>query len=70
MSLCTDLAPASAIGMYGILAIISIVFDEVFSLFCLTSIELGGIGFDEKRIGNSRYEFSEFLCLLTLVYFL
>jgi hypothetical protein len=53
VAICTDLAPASAIGMYGLLAIISIVFDEAYSLFCLTSVELGGIGFDEKRIGNS-----------------
>jgi MFS family permease len=53
VSLCTDFAPASAIGMYGLLAIISIIFDEVISLFCLTSVELGGIGFDEKRIGVS-----------------
>lgn len=60
VSLCTDFAPASAIGMYGLLAIISIIFDEVISLFCLTSVELGGIGFDEKRIGKSNWNFFVF----------
>eukprot|EP01119_Soliformovum_irregulare_P016403 TRINITY_DN4736_c0_g1_i2.p1 TRINITY_DN4736_c0_g1~~TRINITY_DN4736_c0_g1_i2.p1 ORF type:complete len:505 (-),score=111.80 TRINITY_DN4736_c0_g1_i2:22-1536(-) len=52
-SILTEATPLLCLSLYVVMAGISIVYDEVYSLWCITDIQYGGLGFDEKRVGLS-----------------